>query len=99
MSKEAYYDEHIAPKLMALAKECEDNGLSLLAVCEWDPGEYGSTRSVQAGSSFAFRMADTAVTARGNVDSFMMAIERYAMKHGHSSVYLHLLGVPETPNV
>ena len=35
MSKEAYYDEHIAPKLLALAKECEDNGLSLLVVCEW----------------------------------------------------------------
>lgn len=99
MSKEAYYDEHIAPKLLALAKECEENGLSLLVVCEWEPGEYGSTRNCQVGSSFAFRMIDTAAKARGNVDSFMMAIERHAMKHGHSSMYLHMRGVPETPNV
>ena len=98
MSKEAYYDEHIAPKLLALAKECEDNGLSLLAVCEWEPGEYGSTRNLQAGSSFAIRMVDTAAKAQGNVDSFMMAIERHAMKHGHGSMYLHMRGVPETPN-
>ena len=99
MSKEAYYDEHIAPKLLALAKECEDNGLSLLVVCEWEPGEYGSTRNFQAGSSFALRMVDTAAKAQGDVDSFMMAIERHAMKHGHSSMYLHMRGIPETPNV
>ena len=96
-NKEKYYDEHIAPKLMALAKECEDNGLSLLAVCEWEHGEYGSTRTFREGSSFAIRMTDAAAKAHGNIDSFMMAIERHAIEHGHSSMYLRMRGVPETP--
>lgn len=98
MSKEEYYEEHIAPKLSVLAKECEDNGLSFLAICEWESGEYGSTRNFQPGSSFAIRMIDTAVEAQGNVDSFMMAIECHAMKHGHRSMYLHMRGIPEIPN-
>ncbi|SBT10712.1 hypothetical protein PROAA_610072 [Candidatus Propionivibrio aalborgensis] len=98
MNKEAYYDEHIAPKLLALAKECEYNGLSLFAMCEWEPGKSGSTRSIQAGSSFALRMADAAANAQGNVDSFMLSIERHAMKHGHQSLYLHMRGIPETPS-
>lgn len=98
MNKEQYYDEHIAPKLMALAKECEEKGLSLLALCEWETGEYGSTRTFREGSSFAIRMADAAANSHGNIDSFMAAIERHAREYGHSSMYLHMRGIPETPN-
>lgn len=94
MNKEEYYDNHIAPKLMELARECEDNGLSILAVCEWEPGEYGSTRSSREGTSFALRMADAALQANGNLDLFMIAMERYALEHGHNSLYLEMRNIP-----
>lgn len=97
VDQEAYYDEHIAPKLMALAGECRDNGLSLLAVCEWAPGAYGNTLTLCKDSSFALRMIDAAAQAGGNIDSLMTALERHAREHGHSSLYLRMLGVPTTP--
>jgi hypothetical protein len=96
-SGERYYDEHIAPKLRDLAMECEEHGLSLLAVCEWQPGEYGRTLTLREGSGFGIRMADTAAKANANVDSFLMAIIRHAREHGHGSAYLSQLGVPCEP--
>jgi hypothetical protein len=98
MNREKYYDEHIAPKLLALAKECEEHGLSLLAMCEWAPGEFGRTVSLRKGAGFGIRLADTAVRANGNVDAMMMAIERYAREHGHSSIYLSRCWVPTANN-
>jgi len=97
LSAEQYYDEQIAPKLIALAEECKEHGLSFLAACEWAPGEYGSTRKLQEGSSFAMRLVEAAVNAQGNIDSLMIAVERHALKHGHSSIYLSLRGVPTQP--
>ena len=35
--------------------------------------------------------------AHGNIDSFMIAIQRYAHTHGHSSAVLNVLGVPLNP--
>lgn len=97
-NKENYYDEQIAPKLKALAKECESNGISLLAVCEWKPGEIGRTLVLQKESGVGIKIANAAAQANGNVDSLLMAIERYALEHGHNSIYLHQRGIPETPN-
>lgn len=94
---EAYYDEHIAPKLLALAKECEEQGMSLLAVCEWEPGESGRTVSLRVGSGVGIRIANLAAQANGNVDSLWMAICRYAREHGHSSFMLAKDGIPTTP--
>lgn len=93
MNKEQYYDEQIAPKLFALAKECEEHGLSFLALCEYGDGR-SSTRTLQPGASFALHLADVATRANGNVDSMMMAVEKHARHWGHSSAYLSLLGIP-----
>lgn len=98
MDKEKFYDERIAPALMNIAKECEDNGLSFIALCEWDSDGRGVARTIQKGSSFALRMADTAILAQGNIDSFMMAVERYAKENGHNSIYLKHLGIKTDPD-
>ena len=45
--KEKLYDEVLSPKIVALAKECQDAGFSMLVVCEWEPGKYGSTRALE----------------------------------------------------
>lgn len=99
MSKqEAFYDDVIAPELLRIGKLAQDNGVSLLALAEWEPGETSSTVTMQAGSSFAMRMAKAAIDARGNVDALFIAIERYARENGHSSTYLAQLGVPLKPS-
>lgn len=95
---EIMYDEAIAPKLLDLAKECEQLGLSFLAVVEFRPGETGRTISLRSGSGFGIRLCDAAAKANGNLDVLILAIERYATKNGHSSVYLSMLGIPESPN-
>lgn len=92
---EAVYDEKIAPRLLDLAKECERLGLSFLAVAEYRPGYLGRTVSLHPGSSFGIRLCIAAAEANGNVDALLRAIERYAVKHGHSSAYLAARGIPE----
>ncbi len=96
---ESFYDEHIAPELARLAKLAQDNGISLIAMAEWEPGETGRTVTLQAGSGFGIRMAEAAMRSHGNVDSFMIAMMRHGRKHGHSSMFLHQAGVPVKPEV
>lgn len=95
--RERLYDNGIAPELLRLCKLCEDNGLSMIAVVEWAPNETGRTLSLRSGSGFGIRMTEAAAQANGNVDSFMVALQRYAREHGHSSMVLNMLGVPLTP--
>lgn len=97
MNKEQYYDEELLPRLVDLAKACEQQGLSFLALCEWEPGEYGRTGLLQQDCSFALRMTDAAARATGNIDSFLLAMKRHARQHGHTSLYLANCGVPEAP--
>lgn len=95
---EAYYDEHISPKLMALAKECDEQGMSLLAVCEFSPGDIARTLTLQKELCMELKLALAVVEARGNLDAFLMAVERYARKHGHSSIFLTQRGIPLEPS-
>jgi hypothetical protein len=50
-NKEQIYDEQIAPLLMQVGKLCQDNGLSIVCAVEWEPGDYGSTRALEADAS------------------------------------------------
>lgn len=95
-TKEQFYDAEIAPSLAELARRCHERGLSLLAVCEWEPGEFGRTYTLQEDSGVGIRLADAAAKANGNIDSFMLGVMRYAHKHGHGSSILHQLGVSTT---
>jgi hypothetical protein len=95
--REDLYDREIAPALMALAKTCQDNGLSIAAIVEWEPGETGRTAALAANSGFGIRMAETAMRCSNNVDELIFALMKHAREHGHSSACLHQLGVPTTP--
>jgi hypothetical protein len=59
--REAFYDREIAPVLMELAGKCQENGLSIAAMVEWDPGETGRTAALTANAGFGIRMAETAM--------------------------------------
>lgn len=94
---EAFYDEHIAPELMRLAKLCETNGMSFLCQVEYAPEETAETKAVTASAGLKTVIARAGMECHGNVDSFMIGVQRYAMKHGHSSAVLTILGVPTRP--
>lgn len=95
--REAFYDAEVAPALKALAERCQSNGMSFLAVVEWEPGEQGRTFYQSAPSGLGIRFADAAAQANGNVDGLIMGIMKYAREHGHNSICLHQLGVPAKP--
>ncbi len=77
IDRERFYDDHIAPALADLARQCEANGLSLLAFCEYGDG-YGHTRLLAPDASNAMRIIDGAGQANGNIDSLVFAVYRWA---------------------
>lgn len=92
--REAFYDAEIAPALLALARRCEAEGLSIVAVVEWEPGETARTVALQQRSSLGIRIVELAAQARNNVDALIMALMKHGREHGHSSICLAGLGVP-----
>lgn len=95
--REEFYDDEIAPVLGDLAKRCQENGLSFLAVVEWAPGETGRTFSQSPPAGLGIMSANIAAQANGNADSLIMALMKYGREHGHNSMCLHQLGVPAKP--
>ena len=97
--RESFYDSEIAPALLELAEKCKGNGLSLVAMVEWDPGETGRTAAFAGNAGFGIRMVETAMRCGNNVDSFIMALMKHGTEHGHSSACLNMLGVPTKPTL
>lgn len=95
---EKWYDEEIAPKLIELAEACRARKASFTAAVEYLPDHVGETASIEGDASFKFRLSAWATRCAGNVDSLMIAVQRYAMKHGHSSMVLKRLDVPLQPD-
>lgn len=96
---ERYYDDEMAPKLLALMEECRARGMSILATVEYDSGNLGSTIMLQPVCCFAMALVQLATVCEGNVDSLMLAVARHARLHGHNSFVLARLGVPGSPGV
>lgn len=94
---EAIYDEQIAPALLELLKICAANGMQMIASVEYEPGESGTSIQFDGKQSLPMDLGRAALMSHGNVDSLFMSIIRHAREHGHSSFYLHQLGVPMTP--
>ena len=88
---ERFYDEEIAPALLALAKKCEAAGLSLVATCEYAEGEIGTTYTMASGASASFRVALYGAEAQGNVDSLILTLRADGEAHGHNSALLTFL--------
>lgn len=76
---------------MGLATKCQDNGISIAAMVEWEPGETGRTVALTADAGVGIRIAEAAMRAHGNVDSLIWAIQKYAAEHGHNSICLAML--------
>lgn len=97
LTKEEIYDAEIAPKLLEIAKLCEQHKLGFVAAVEYAPFELGRTVTYPTESSVAIRTVDWAVQSHGNADSLIWAMCRWARKKGHGSANLTILGVPPKP--
>lgn len=101
--REAFYDTEIAPALVSLAKQCQERGMSFLALVDYTgTGEIGRTASLQAHAPGVIRYGNAlskCAMERGqvNIDSFMLALMKEARETGHSSMILQQLGVPVNP--
>lgn len=96
--REAFYDEEIAPMLDFLGAKCRANGLSFFAMAEWNPGDTGRTVSLLEGHGPTIAMANLAATNGHNADNMIGKLVHLGQKHGHSSMYLRILGVPMIPD-
>ena len=98
-TKEAFYDAEIAPKLLELAKLCQDNDLCMLSVVEWPPEEdeewsHGRTFTTTGKQSGFLNWLNAAAQCRSgygfNIDQFILSILKDA-KNNHSSAVLQIL--------
>ena len=98
MSNEEFYDAEIAPKLKKLCQKCMNRKMGFVACVEYDPPNQGYGRTEfqppdEIGKlSAAQRLVHWAARSEGNIDRLMMAVDRHAREHGHSSVYLQFAG-------
>ena len=98
MTNEEFYDAEIAPALLKLAQACQERDMAFLASVEYDPLTMGIGRTEfqppdEIGKlSVAQRLTHWAARSQGNIDKLMFSVDRHAQKHGHSSVYLQLMG-------
>jgi hypothetical protein len=96
MTNEEIYDTEIAPELLKLCKRCQELGMSFLASVEYDASnaDRGTTEfQMPIGQiSVAQLLVHWASKCSGNIDRLMIAVNRYAEKYGHSSVFLQLAG-------
>lgn len=95
---EEFYDREIAPVLSDLSVACRSRGMPFLAGVEYEPGELGRTAGFPGGQSMSVDFANV-VLQTGNVDSMLSWLCDYAREHGHSSAFLHQLGIPLKPEM
>lgn len=91
--REKFYDDEIAPELKRISDLCRDNGLSFLAVAEWEPGEQGRTTLLLPGCGIGIRITEIAARTNGNIDGLIIALMKYGREHGHNSAALSMLGI------
>ena len=95
MNKEKLYDKEIAPKIMEIAKFCEDNGLSFVCAVEYAPSKIGRTLAMKNPGLEMIMINHCAKTAP-NIDSYMIGLLRYAKDNGIDTGQSMFLRIMET---
>ena len=96
MTDEEFFDQEIAPGLLALCEKCKARGVSFMSGVEFGP-TIGEISYLSPMASMAMRIARYNFLSNGNFDTFLGAVVRDAQRFGHSSGYLTMMGVPEKP--
>jgi hypothetical protein len=86
--RERFYEEQVEPALIELARQCKDNGLSLLAFCEYGDG-YGHVQVMSSEASRAMRIIEVAGQTNGDIDSLVFAVGSWG---GSRSLAMKIFG-------
>ncbi len=89
MATEHEYDEQIAPLLLAVARKCDELGMTLVAKAEWAPGEGGVTFTGVDRMGCEQQLTRYAAFARGNFDALARKLKK-DFGHGGSWVLWQL---------
>jgi len=76
-TNEEFYDSEIAPKLLELANQCGDRGMSFVSVVEYAPGERSTTKRLMTDAGLAMVMLAHCAKMGENVDGYIMGLMRY----------------------
>jgi hypothetical protein len=79
---EKFYDDEIAPALLALSEKAKARGMSIVATVEYDPGERGTTRMLQPTCGLAMTMISHCAKMGENIDGYVMGLMRYCGEKG-----------------
>jgi len=79
---EAWYDAEIAPALVALAKRCNERGMSFIASVEYLAGERAGTYFLTADAGLTMRMQHICAMTAPNIDGYMINLARYCKARG-----------------
>lgn len=82
---EKWYDEEIAPALLAIGKKLEDRGMSMIATVEYNPDERGSTFVLSKDATLPMHILRIAAQAGWNFDSLAMGVLRFCKARGIST--------------
>jgi hypothetical protein len=98
---EKVYDEEISPLMTKIIEVCNREKIPMFAEFQYaDDGMCKTHLNHDGHPLFHHLEVLTRCRCEGglNVDNYIMWLQRHAREHGHSSVCLKLLGVPESPD-
>lgn len=79
---ETIYDEQIAPLLLQAGKLCEQHGLAMVAVVEYEKEKRGETRVLPDGAGLAMLMLSMLAASGNNIDQFLINVIRFCNREG-----------------
>ena len=91
-AREVWYDEEIAPRLLDIARLLKIEGMSLVAVVEFENGRREITRTLAPDACVAMNLLSLCATTGENVDAYMIGLARWAKENGidtTASMYLN----------
>lgn len=80
--QEKFYDEEIAPALRAIMEKCNAKGMSLVAMVEYKPGEFATSRLMQPETSLPMVMLSHCAKMGLNIDGYIIGLLRYCNEKG-----------------
>jgi hypothetical protein len=75
--QEQWFDDEIAPALMALANRCRERGMAVVASVEYEPGKRSSTIAMPDGAGLAMQFQRLCANAGENIDGYMFAVQKF----------------------
>lgn len=77
MADESDFDELIHPALRSIADQCDDLGMNMLALVEWEPNQANLIQQLSEWTPGpAFRLPQLMAHANGDIDAFLTEVCR-----------------------